>query len=522
MSRVQAGTVNASSGVTTQTTTLTGCTLHNLLELSVHWDMNAASGKPTLDSTAVTAGWLEAGTAGPQVAQANAGWITGVTKFYLQNCPAGSNACKINFASSARTNSQMCEYSGYAQVGPLDKVATQITGSATTITATTATTSQATELVTASIAARFVASNSNIGLTNPPTGFTSNGVLQDTNTYAGFESAYKEVVATGAQTATWSWTGAGEAAALVVTYGSSSAVAATLSSPTPSGTLATATTATPGATTDTGSGTGYTVVTTTSLSGVTAAQVKAGQNAAGSTTNVFNSNGAISATGAFTLSVTGLTAGTLYNYAVAQNSAGGDSNVVTGTFTTHAPLPNITSASSMTPANGSTLTLTGTTFGSSQGAGDTTLGGASQVETSWNNTTIALTVDRTTNKSGVAVNVTVTNNAGDTSTAFALTSLQPAAGWSFVDIGTPDTTAADRLTTTGGGDLASGDQVEWGNVVGTGTVTVSSDGTFAADPGVTSFDYRAWSVSGGGWGTAQTEDLTAPAGGTASTAVVWF
>jgi hypothetical protein len=108
---------------------------------------------------------------------------------------------------------------------------------------------------------------------------------------------------------------------------------ATLSSATPSGTLGTATTATLGATTDQTTGTFYGVVDTAgNISGITAAQVKAGDNN-GDTAAVAASNSAVSTTTPST-GVTGLTADTAYSYAVVQNNANGDSNVLTGTFTT--------------------------------------------------------------------------------------------------------------------------------------------------------------------------------------------
>jgi hypothetical protein len=503
MSRVQAGTVNASSGVTTQTTTLTGVVAGHLLELSVHWDMNAASGEPTLDSTAVAAGWIKAGVAGPQVSAGNSGWITGVSKFYLQNSSSGSNSCKINFANTARCNSQMVEYSGYATSGALDKVQPAVTASATTLTATTATTAQANELVTASIAARFVAGNSNIGLSDPATtGFTSNAVLQDTNTYAAFESSYKEVTSTGAQAATWSWAGAGEATALVVTYGTSAGTPATLSSPTPSGTLSTDTTASPGATTDQGSGTGYVVVTTASLSGVTAAQVKAGQNASGSTTGVTSGNTSISATGAFTVGLTGLTQLTTYNYAVVQSNANGDSNVVTGSFTTSATPPTVTAPTAgANVAYLGSLTLTGSNFGSSQGAGGVTIGGVTQTETAWSNTGATISSIARGSLSYGAQNLVVSNNGGGASTPVSVT-LTPQSGWAYVTIGTPNATSANRITAVA--DMASGDQLAYDTK--SGLVTVNSDGTFVVDPSVTSFGCELWST-GNGWGSTGTQTV---------------
>lgn len=105
----------------------------------------------------------------------------------------------------------------------------------------------------------------------------------------------------------------------------------TISSATPSGTLGTLTTATIGCTTDDSSGTLYVVVDTASLSGITADQIKAGQNASSAAADA-SGNAAVSGSSP-SVGVTGLSAGTAYNYAVLQFS-GGNSNILTGTFTT--------------------------------------------------------------------------------------------------------------------------------------------------------------------------------------------
>lgn len=109
---------------------------------------------------------------------------------------------------------------------------------------------------------------------------------------------------------------------------------ATLSAATPSGTLGTSTTATLGATTDQTSGTFYTVLETSSglLTGITAAQIKAGQNNT-SAAALKSGNAAVSTTTP-SVGITGLTASTTYNYSSVQNNSNGDSNIVTGSFTT--------------------------------------------------------------------------------------------------------------------------------------------------------------------------------------------
>lgn len=213
---VQKSTVNASSGVTTQTTTLAGATAGNLLVAICTWDMNAASGNPTINASST--GWALATQAGPVVSAGNSGWITGTSIYYKQNAASGSNSLQLDFANSSRMNTEIVEFSGNVTSGSLDKTNTNTTTSATTLAVTSAATTWATEVVVVAIAARFVAGNANITLTDPPTGYTSIAVLQDTNTYAAFESAYLIVSSTGTQTATWTWAGAGEATAALATF----------------------------------------------------------------------------------------------------------------------------------------------------------------------------------------------------------------------------------------------------------------------------------------------------------------
>lgn len=112
-------------------------------------------------------------------------------------------------------------------------------------------------------------------------------------------------------------------------------VAAVLSSPTPSGTLGTPTSATIGATTTQGSGTFYAVIdSAANLVGVTATQIKAGQNKNGAAA-VSAGNAVISGTSP-SVSLSSLIAATLYSYDAVQNNTNGDSNIVGGTFTTGA------------------------------------------------------------------------------------------------------------------------------------------------------------------------------------------
>lgn len=86
----------------------------------------------------------------------------------------------------------------------------------------------------------------------------------------------------------------------------------------------------------------------------------------------------------------------------------------------------------------------------------------------------------------------------------------PPSGRAYVDLTTPNTTAANRITATA--DLASGDQLEISNVVGgsiaIGDITVNADATFEVDETVTAFDVRAWDASDSTWGVVGTQTVT--------------
>lgn len=88
-------------------------------------------------------------------------------------------------------------------------------------------------------------------------------------------------------------------------------------------------------------------------------------------------------------------------------------------------------------------------------------------------------------------------------------------GQLYVDIGTPNTTSADRITATA--DLASGDQLqargEGGGAAPTG-LTLNSDATFYFTSGntPTNFDVRAWSVADSTWGAWATQTVSSGSG----------
>lgn len=167
--------------------------------------------------------------------------------------------------------------------------------------------------------------------------------------------------------------------------------------------------------------------------------------------------------------------------------------------------PTISGTSSASPQYTETLTITGSNFGASQGAGSVTIGGVSQTVTSWAAGSIDVTVDRGTTKYGVAANIIVTDNGLVSSAPFALTSILPQDGWSFINLLTPAPLGIHRLTATP--DVASGDQVAWEDFGS--AVTVASDATFSAVNTVNEFQFEVWSPSA--WGTLGVQQIAPPA-----------
>lgn len=174
--------------------------------------------------------------------------------------------------------------------------------------------------------------------------------------------------------------------------------------------------------------------------------------------------------------------------------------IATFRLTAAGATPTVTSTSTASPSHLGSLTITGTNFEAAQGTGGVTIGGVAQTVTAWSDTSITVTVDRGVSKYGAAVNIVVTNNSALSSSPYALTSILPQSGWSYVDIGTPNTTASLRITCYP--DLASGDQVAYASLGG--SVSVISDGTFSVTSDVRSFDFEVWS-SPDGWGGSATQ-----------------
>jgi hypothetical protein len=166
-------------------------------------------------------------------------------------------------------------------------------------------------------------------------GYTKDQEESDASTKWPLVTAYKVTASASAGGGSWTASQGSSGVVFDAVFSAASSSPATLSSATPSGTLVSTTSATLGATTDQASGNFYGVVDSAgNISGITATQVKAGQNNAGGAPVA--SGNSVASTTTPSISVSGLTANTLYSYAVAQNNSNGDSNVLTGTFTTAA------------------------------------------------------------------------------------------------------------------------------------------------------------------------------------------
>lgn len=174
-------------------------------------------------------------------------------------------------------------------------------------------------------------------------------------------------------------------------------------------------------------------------------------------------------------------------------------------------LAGIDGASSSSAKQGGRLELTGSAFGSPQGK-ELRLNGVSQSVLSWADTRIVVAVDRALAKYGGTINAEVWDAGVLASNSFALSGgFSPPDGWAYVDIGTPETTAANRLTASP--DLATGNQVAY-NARGVPSVAtaparvvVDDTGKFYCEP-ITSFDFEVW-TSGDGWGAPATQLIDA-------------
>lgn len=144
---------------------------------------------------------------------------------------------------------------------------------------------------------------------------------------------------------------------------------------------------------------------------------------------------------------------------------------------------------------GANATITGTNFEASQGAGGVTIGGVAQAIVSWSATSITIgPIARGALRYGNQ-NVVVTSDANGASVPSSQPLLPPV-GWNYLTLVNPLAASGQRITATP--DIAGGDQLAWGNVLPSGTVTVATDASFVASSGVGQFSVEV--NDGTGWG----------------------
>lgn len=182
------------------------------------------------------------------------------------------------------------------------------------------------------------------------------------------------------------------------------------------------------------------------------------------------------------------------------NITGAYAYALVGGFTNQTSV-TISGVDDSTPNHLGSLIITGSGFGATQGTGGITIGGVSQTVTSWSDTSITITVDRGTNMYGLALDLVVTNADSVASSAYSVM-LYPQAGWDYLIVGTPNTTASNRITSIP--DAATGNYFEWDTK--SGDVVVYDDLTFSSAPAINSFDCTL-GVLAEGWGTTGTQTI---------------
>lgn len=207
---------------------LSGVVAGNTLIADVtYFNSGGGVGVPTLaDSSGQT--WL-ASTADQQPYPPNP---AGIARYYLPAANVGTHTVTFTGdGAGAFLGASMIEVSGLLSVASQDAsshngVATGATTSGNT--GTTGATTQASEFLICALAGNG-AGLTNMGISDPPSGFTSLAVSQDSTDDFGFEQCYKILTTTGTQSCTWSWTSGGldQYSALATTFKASTSTAPT-------------------------------------------------------------------------------------------------------------------------------------------------------------------------------------------------------------------------------------------------------------------------------------------------------
>lgn len=199
--KVTASVDNASSiGSPSLTSVVSGNTLALILSSSAAALSEASFAVPT-DSSGQT--WTKA--VGPVAIGTNPAFAKSAI-YYLLNANAGTHTLSQSWNVGTYGGYTFLELPACTAVdvstsnGALATVTTGNTG-------TTATTTQANDVVLIGLATNTNGTGlSNAAFSNPPAGYTTLFVAQDTTAHIGSQHSYKEVSSAGTQIGTWTWT----------------------------------------------------------------------------------------------------------------------------------------------------------------------------------------------------------------------------------------------------------------------------------------------------------------------------
>lgn len=203
-----AGTFDNQSNLTTSSVTITGVTLGNTLIFNLGATgisiTQVAFTTPTDSSSDV---WAAASTGASTGATNGDSVQPGI--WWLRAAKAGTHTLSQSYGSAVWGNWSIVETT------PMSAVDQTVRNSGNTSvttgnTGTSSATTQASEFAVAALATNTSGAGlANAAFSDPPSGYTSLKVQNDTVNHAGGEQAYKELAATGAQSATWTWTNTG-------------------------------------------------------------------------------------------------------------------------------------------------------------------------------------------------------------------------------------------------------------------------------------------------------------------------
>ena len=150
--------------------------------------------------------------------------------------------------------------------------------------------------------------------------------------------------------------------------------------------------------------------------------------------------------------------------------------------------------------NGQTgVVIAGSGFEAAQGTGTVTIDGVTQTVTAWSDTAITITHVRGSMKYG-AQTLSVTNDSAEVTTHNI--TVNPATGYSYVNLSGYVEETSDI---TGTPSLTDGDQLEYDNIAGAFSVSISPLGlvtlTGTGSPVGVSFGVIAWDASNTSWGS---------------------